>query len=408
MTDAVYSFKTSSIAIPFLAEYADSLPILLNCNKQLDKEFKGGTGTTMTMIIPDHPEIGTGATLTEADGDYASGSKTLTLVQNHVWFGANQVQQALDISDLRGQVAKPYGAKLGSYIQKAAARTVQLKAAHQIVMSGTTFFEQVGGVIASIRASRSFDDLFGCLSPVLNSKVIGSGISFFNPSSQISEMFKNARLGVYNTAEFYTSPDVVSLTTGTLALGGSTVLKVKTTMTAGQTTLVLKVVGGTATMTGTIAAGQGITIAGVDAVDIYGDSVGTKYCFVAQALATAAGNEISVIVKPIYTKDDSKPLNNVSAYPEADMVCTMLQESNASYLGGIIWDKQSLMFGSAKLAPISGTEEDVFSDGANGLSITVTRGPDITKGRQIMRMDTLTGFELVRDNWAGVVWLKVA
>jgi len=406
---ATFNFKTSSIAIPFLAEWADSLPILLNSNKQLDKEFKGGTGSTMSMIIPDHPEIGTGSVLVESNGSYSAGTKTLTLTRNNVWFGADQVQYALDISDLTGQLTRPWGQKLASYIQTGVANKVMLAADHQIVMSGTTYFAQIGKVIARIRNSRSYDSLYGALNPMLNSEVISSGIQFFNPSTQISEMFKNARLGMYNTTEFFSTPDVVNLTTGTLALGSSTVLKVKTSITvAGTTTLVLKVVGGTATLAGTVKAGQGFTIAGVSAVDIYGKSVGAPYCFVAQSDATASGNEIEITVKAVYTSTDSKPLANVSVYPVADAVVTQLQDSNSEYMGGIVWDKQALMFGSAKMAPISGAEEDVFTDAPNGLAITVYRGPDAFNGRQILRMDCLTGSELVRSNWAGVAWLKVA
>lgn len=410
---STFSFKVSQIAIPFLAEYADALPILINTNKQLDKEFRAGTGVTMTMVIPDHPEVTDGPSLNPSivGSDvlgYSAGSKTLTLVQRKVAIGADQVQRALDISDFRGQVAKPYAAKLASQIQKLAAKEVQLHAAHQIVLGGTKNFEEIGGLIASIRASRSYDDLFGALSPQLNSKVISSGIQFFNPSTQISDMFKSAKLGMYNTVEFYSTPDVVGLTTGTLALGSGTALKVKTTLVSGDTKLTLKVVGGTATLTGTVKAGQVFTVAGSEAVDIYGVSVGTPYAFVVLADKTASGNEIELTVDPVYVTADNRALANVSAYPVADAAVTQVHASNASYLGGIIWDKQSLMFGSAKLAPMAGTESMVSDDAPNGVSITVTHGPDIMEGREICRFDTLTGFALVRKNWAGCAWLLVA
>lgn len=406
---ATFGFKTSSIAIPFLAEYADSLPILVNCNKQLDAEYKAGTGTTMTMILPDHPDVTTGAAIDEAQLGYTGGTQSLTLTQRKVALGADQVQRALSIKDFKGQVAKPYGAKLASEIQKLAAKEVQMSASHQVVIAAATAFEDLGALIASIRASRSFDELAGCVGPALNSRIISSGIKFFNPSTQISEMFKNSRLGVYNTAEFYSSPDVVGLTTGTLALGAGTQLNVKNAVTvAGTTTLTLQVTGGTATMTGTIVAGQSVIVDGCDAVDIYGVDVGTPYAFVSQTTATAAANEIELTVLPLYTSAHSKPLANVSAYPAADAAASLLQASNSVYLGGIVWDKQALLFGSAQLAPIAGTESENFADGPNGLSIRVTRGPDIMQGREVVRYDVLNGFKLVRQNWAGAVWFKVA
>lgn len=408
---ATFTFNVSQIAVPFLAEYADSLPILMNTNKQLDAEFKAGTGTTMSMIMPDHPDVTTGAAITEGQLSYANATKSLTLVQRKVAFGADQVQRALAIKDFKGQVAKPMGGKLSSEIQKLAAKEVQLKADHQIVLAGTKNFEEVGGLIARIRDSRSYDDLFGCLNPQLNSKVIASGIQYYNPVQNISDMFKTSKLGLYNTVEFFQSPDVVGLVTGTLAKGTGTATQVKTTLTSGATSLTIKVSGGTATLAGTVKAGQGFTIAGVNAVDIYGNDLGVPYTFVALADATANANELAITIKPIYTPDatlGNKALANVSAYPAQDAAVTPLQESNSSYLGGIIWDKQSLLFGSAKLAPMAGTESEAFDDAPNGISLTITRGPDIMQGREIVRVDTLNGFLLARSNWAGVVWLKVA
>jgi len=396
-----YNFTTTSVAVPFVAAFESSLPLLMNSNKQLDKEFKEGTGDTMTMIIPDHPEVTEGAAVAGSLA-YQSGSVTLTLTQNNVAINASAVVRALDIHNFDDQVATPYGAKLASKIQKGAAVDIQRKADHQLVFASADLFNEVADAIAVIDDARSYGDKFGIVSPQLSAKIASSGFKFFNPSNQISSIFKKRELGEFQNAMWYTTPDVPALTTGTLTLTGAAV--VGTTISAeGSTSLKIDdagIAGGE-----TIKAGQAFTIDGSEMVDIYGESIGQLVSFVAQADATATAGTITIVVKPIYFV---KPMQNVSGTEiTAGAAVNQVHEANSRYLGGVIYDKQSFLFGSAKLAPISGTDEKTITAG-KALAVKCTKGPDIANGREIVRWDTLTGTQLVRSNWAVAIWLKVA
>lgn len=394
-----YNFTLTSVAVPFAAKFEESLPVLMHSNKQLDKEFGNGTGTTITMIIPDHPDITTGAAVGGSLG-YTSGTRTLTLTQRNVAIDANSVVRALDIHNFDEQVAKPYAAKLGSEIQKEAIDTIQKNADYQLVFAGTALFNEVSDAVAGIRDARSFGNLCGAVSPQLGAKIAQSGFTFFNPQSNLSEIWKNSKLGTFQTAEWFQTPDVTSLSTGTCDL--SATATVTTTISAdGVTTLAItdaSLAGGE-----TVKAGQGFQVAGVNMVDIYGQDIGVPYTFVAQADATATAGALSITIKePKF----SAPEQNVSGNILAGAVVTQLQDASSSYLGGIVYDDMSLLFGSAKLAPIAGVEEKQMVVG-KALAVKTSKGPDITNGREVVRWDCLTGSALVRTNWAAALWFKV-
>ena len=392
---ASYNFGLTSVAVPFIAQFAGKLPILMNANKQFDKEYKSGTGSSISILIPDHPDVQTGAGV-GSGSNYTSGSVTLSLTQRNVSIDATQIVRALDIHDFEGQVAKPYGAKLASTIQTIAADEIKLNADTQSVLS-TANFAGMATVIAGIRKARSYGELCGALDPQLSATIAGTGTSLFLPSNVSNDLHKDANLGRYHTAEFYETPDITALATGTATVDGDVDGLVNT---EGATTISIDGITGA---TGTIKAGQGFTIAGLNAVDIYGVDIGKPYVFVALADASVASNAVDITVKPLYFAEG--PMKNISGVVADGLAVTQLQDASSSYMAGIIWDKMSLAFGAAALAPISNTDTKTIND--SGLSVSVTKGADISAGKEIVRWDTLTGFKLIRSNWASVVWFKV-
>jgi hypothetical protein len=210
-------------------------------------------------------------------------------------------------------------------------------------------------------------------------------------------MFKQSRIGMYGGAEFFESADVTSLTTGTLVVTGAD-LAVVGTLADGATSISLDATG----LTGTILKGQSFTVAGVKAVDIYGNAIAGDYAFVAQADATAAANAITVSIKAVSI---IKPLANVSALPVAGAATTMVQDSNSSYQCGVIYDVNAFIHGNAKFAPISNMEQKEMKV-AKALSVTTSKGADPINFKEIVRWDNLSSELVVRTNWASVVWYK--
>ena len=72
---------TSRIAIPFVAEVESAMPILMNGNRQFDKNFVGGHGTTIDVIIPGYGAVHVGADMSAVDLSYTAAKVSVTLVQ---------------------------------------------------------------------------------------------------------------------------------------------------------------------------------------------------------------------------------------------------------------------------------------------------------------------------------------
>jgi hypothetical protein len=253
----------------------------------------------------------------------------------------------------------------------------------------------------------------GCWSPRFNASVVKSGIKFYNPAPQISELFKNGALGRFDTAECFVTPDFSNYTwTDGLTLGGGTTLKGAiafatdaTLGTKSSTSVVLTVSGGTATMTGTVLAGTPFSIAGLNKTDIYGNDAGYPFIFVVQSTSSAAaGNSVTVTTQPIFATGPNK--NITTAVDVSAATVSNLLTSGKLYAIGSIWDKSALAFGEAKLPPIMGAQSESFED-PQGLSVTASVGPSIQSGYGVLRYDALTGSALPRPIWAHNMYMAL-
>lgn len=392
-----YNFSITSVSVPFIAKFVDKLPIIMNANRQLDKEFKAGTGSSMIVSIPDYSVIVEGGDITGVSNDYNSGERSITLTQRTAFADMTSVEQALELKSFDDQIANPNAARLASAVQTDVADNVKLNADIQQVIAGADLFGDVAVATAGIRKARSNGKLCGVLDPMLSARISGTGLSFFNPQKTVSKLYEEFGLGTYAQAEWYTSPDVKSLATGDLSLGTATV---SGALAEGATSLVIAdaaLAGGEV-----IKAGQGFTVAGVNAVDIYGEDIGLPYVFVAQADATAVAGSVTISIKAI---SYAKPTQNVSITVADGAAVTQLQDADSSYLAGIVFDDQSLIFGSAKMHEAANAVVKTMTTG--GLAVKTLRAADAYKDKEIIRWDSLTGSLLARSNWASVVWMKV-
>ena len=393
---------TSRIAIPFVAEVESAMPILMNGNRQFDKNFIGGHGSTIDVIIPGYGAVHVGADMSAVDLSYTAAKVSVTLIQRNVGVSVTQVEQSLELSNFDEQVAAPYGTKLGSDVQKVAAAELILKAdTCTIVNTGAVAdanYSVIGKSVANIRAARSSGVLFGALSNELAALIQNSAFNFFNPSKSIENSFLVGGIGKFRGADWYETPDITTLITGDCAIVGAltgTVDTLGTTLTLTAAT----------SFTGQIKQGEVVTLAGVKATDIYGVALTADYAFVVQAdsAIAAGGTTLALSIKPVYV---SGPLKNISsvAMPSA-LVATRQTAASSTYLRGIAWDKMSFIYAAAALKPLAMVEAK--SAPGQALSVLCQRGTDVIKGIDSIRWDVLTGFLLARSNWVSAVLVKV-
>lgn len=391
------TIATSAIVVPFVAEFESNLQVLMNGSTMLDKNFVGGNGTTVNYSVPSFGSTATGAATTP--GNIVDGKVPVVLTQYNTSVELSQVDQALNLSSFDDQIAVPYGAKMASDVQVVACDELLLKAdTIKVLGSGTGDFKDVGICIGQIRSARSYGKMVGAMSNDLSTQVQNSAVAYFNPSSQLSNSWMVGGLGKFRGAEFYETPDISALSTGTHALGSGTALQLNDTIaTEGLTTITLKVVGGTATLAGTLVKGEAFTVAGYYAVDIYGNATSQLYQFISQTTATAAANVIAVTVKPLYFA--AGPLKNISKTTlTAGDVATFSHAASSTYLRGFVWAQPAFVFASGAMKPLS----NVATKSAmtpKGLSLMCQAGADIKAGTDIVRWDTLAGFKVIRSCW---------
>ncbi|TRZ51946.1 MAG: hypothetical protein D4S01_03830 [Dehalococcoidia bacterium] len=414
------AINTSKIAVPFLAEFESNLPILMNGTVQYNSNFVGGNGTSLEVLVPDYGETVIGPDVTSSIGAYANGVKTVELVQYSKAIALTTVNKHLELSSYKDQVAEPYGAEMASTVQRIAANEILGNADTAVIVdqaAGGTY-QDIGDTIALLNKARATGQKFGAVSPILASSIQNSGLTFFQ--ADLKEEFFSGKLGKFRGHKWYETADIDDLVTKARVNTGANA--VVTSMTEGSSLLTIKCA---TSGTGLVVPGEIVTVAGVDALDIYGKSLGKEYAFVvaeptdssvdgggdssdwdkvdlAYKFAETTANQVVLKVKPVYA---SGVLANVSALPKAADVTTFATDASSTYYRGFAWSKAAFIHAAAKLQKLSNLV--VKADG-NGLGsyLIVQEGADVRTGQDICRWDTLKGFLLGRSNWCSAILAK--
>ena len=409
-------FKPNELAEVFALAFPEKLVYLLNTSNQLNKNLRAGNGAVMNIVRPDYPIIGQGAKINKAtELNYQSGVKQLVVHQKHCAFGAEQMIRTLDIIDFAQQVARPYAAAFASEIQKEAINDGIAQADTSMVVgsAGVADMSKLRKVPAFIKKARCFsDELYGVVDPLLMSEVSNIS-SFFLPSGIAEEMWKNSALGRFANAEWLETPDCTDYEAGDCDQLAA--MSVTASIAEGATTL--GITFSIAPTSGTtLKKGHRFNVAGVYACDIYGNSIGKLYDFVAKSYTVGGVTSDDVtfdgivtaitvnLEKPVYAA--TKPMINVTALPATSDAATSVFAAGKVYRRGLVWAKEAVYTGQAKIISMAGTERYGESDDApQGVIIVYTAGPDIVDGAEIGRWDWIGGWCTAQPNWTSAVFL---
>lgn len=419
------SVTTSRIAAPMVAEVESQLPILMHANKAVQKATEtAGNGTTMDVIVPEMPEVGDGAWINEGDAtgasskahelDFHNRAVSVVLKQWHVAFGIPSGLEFASISDMANQVVKPYGSTLASKVQTEVADKLLNESAFSLVLNSADMWPSVSEAIANIRKARAYGYLYGVVGSTLNGKLAGSGIKYFNPTAQISDIWKSARLGEYNGAEWFSTADVTDLIVpNTSAAAGST----SVTITEGAHNIVkggrlfnssadaLWVTSAATVASGAVTAGGWVkgeifTISGVNAADIFGNDLGVAYSFKVLDTKIESGNLLIKIANPAYGE---------AFYNGGDATISSVTKvtSAGTYYRGVVYAESALCVAFGRFAKVIGAESKVYS-GQNGITARMTSDYQVEYDRTVTRFDCLVGSAVARKNWACELLVKAS
>lgn len=238
-----------------------------------------------------------------------------------------------------------------------------------------------------------------CLDPFAMASSVGGLSGLWNDSALISDQYRNGVMGNALGFEFATDQNVNTLTLGTRS-GTAANFKVKTTNAgAGSTTLVAYWSDGS----GTIAAGEILTIAGVYSVNPENQqSTGQLQHFVVTEEATVDTTSFEIKVQPPITLIGSTVADGtVSALPTAEAVITLCSgptpatpgsDAGKTYPLNVAYHSDAYTFATADLEKPEGVHF-AAREVLDGISMLIVRQYDINTNRIPCRIDIIAGWK---------------
>ena len=216
--------------------------------------------------------------------------------------------------------------------------------------------------------------------------------------AQISSNFGGMRALTSNALSSYTSGSTTDRA-GTLnGAPDATYVTAKDTM---QQTLVLAGLG-----TGTIKAGDQVTIAGVNRLNVSTreqilDATGAAVLWTGTVIAdvTIAANAATVVVSGAAIYEANGQYNNVDAAPADGAVVTILGAASTVYQPNMFYSKQAFGLGTVKLPKLYST--DTVATTSDGMSIRVSKYSDGDANTQKIRFDLLPAYACFNPLFSG-------
>lgn len=369
-------------------------PILELINTELQGEFKPGGGATIDVQIPGYGVVTKGEAIGDATVDVAPVPVTVDVYNTAA--SLTMVQKALDVDDFQKQIAEPRGAKLASTVNKLVYEEGFYNANQSVVTSAVSF-ANMAEAVSDIESTRVDGQIGAMIHPVVKARLASSDNNDFNNPS-ISKDLYNGVIGDYMGATFVSSPDASIVYTSWVPGSAATVGAVS----EGATSLVIT--DATATVGVICKKGTVLKIAGIYNVDEFGDALASQRSFVVKEdFTVAAAGTVNVKVEAIRA---AGALKNVSALPTSGLKVTSPLEASTSYYTGIVFSRNSLMFGSAPLKEFYGADPDETMKIAGVINVRFAAEGNISTGAQVARWDILAGTKAVRGKAICNVYVK--
>ncbi len=229
--------------------------------------------------------------------------------------------------------------------------------------------------------------------PVTQSRVVNSLSGLLNPSEAISRQYTTGQMYQALGLEWFSDQTVIKHTGGSFSAG--------TVNGASQTgtTLVVNAI------TGTLAIGDIITIAGVNAVNrITKQTTGQARQFVVTAAAANGATSISIYPAIIPAVGGvSVQYQTVDASPANAAALSLVNPASATYRKNIAYAPQAVTMATADLVmPTKGVEE-AHREAFDGISMRMLTAYVPGTDQLITRLDCLFGWLFVRPEWAVIV-----
>lgn len=382
--------------------FKNSNAFIGNIDQQYDDRFaKAGAkiGTQLNIRLPNDYPVNDGPALNISP---TNEQKTVLTVatQRHVDVSFSSVDRTMSLDDYSEIVLAPMVNNLAGNVALTIMSGVETGVSNLVsnvdgsgnIISPTADTWLLAGAKLTNNSAEIANRKI-VASPNTMARTVSSLSGLFNPAPDISRQYRNAK--IYDALNFDWFEDQTTLvhTSGTFTAG--------TVNGANQTgtTITLNAI------TGTLNAGDIITIAGVDAVNrVTKGDTGELQQFV--VLANVASGGTSVQIYPaIIPPNGSTPVayQTVTASPANGAALTLTTPAGGKYRKNIAYARQAVTMVTADLEiPAGGIIEGARSR-QDGVSMRMISQYLINSDESATRLDVLFGFLFVRPEWAVIV-----
>lgn len=393
--------KPDAITAEALRVLHNSLPFVANIDKQHDKDTTFGgqkRGASIRIRKPNQYTVRSDWTLNAQDQNEQSDTLTIGTVRG-VDMNFTDADLALDINEFSRRFITPAVKRLASEVDLITFQNMVNATYNSVGTPGTTPASAQVYLDAGAKMSdfaTPIDDRCVVINPKAQARTVDGLKSLFHAGDKLASQYTKGQMGEALGLNYFMSQNVPSLTMGTRA---GTTLVDGTLSTEGTTTIHIDGLTGA---TDTVKKGEVFTVANVYSVNPETkQSTGELQQFVVTADATAASNEVDLVVSPaIYT---TGALQTVSAFPQDGAAITFLGTASTAYAQNLAFAKDAYTFASANLEMPS----DVSFKGQmemDGLNIRILRQYDINNAQYPCRLDIFFGSLAQRPSQACRIW----
>ena len=364
------------------------LTFIGSINRQYDDSFaKSGAkiGDSLKIRLPNEYTVTSGATLSLQDTSETSTTLTVS-TQKHVGMNFTTAELTLSMDDFSKRVIEPAMAALAANVESDALNMRK------------DVYNQANNTAAAItfanvlQGRRKLNDSLAppgnrtaLLSSNDSANLVDALKGLFQDDGAIAKQYREGYMGRTAGFDFAESTHLGNQTRGS---GASYVTN--ETMASGESTITV------GTGTGTIKAGEIITIATANAVH---PETKADLGYLKQFVVTAdyAGGAGDITVSPALISTGAR--QNVSALPASGAAITIVGTASTNYGQSMVYHKDAFTFATADLVMPKGVDwgaREVY----DGISLRIVRDYDINNDTLPRRVDILYGYKTLRAQLA--------
>jgi hypothetical protein len=352
-------------------------------------------GASLRIRLPNDYVVRTGAAASVQDTAESSVSMTIA-TQKGVDLSFSSAERALKLDDYEKRVLAPavnnlvgsIGADVMTGVESGCASIVAERDGTGAITTPNSGTILSAGAVLDTYSAPSMGRI-AIADQWSMSRLVQSMQGLFNPSAKISEQFENAMM-YDNVLGFDWDKDqtIVKHTAGTFTAG--------TVNGAGQSGLTLV----TNAITGTLAVGDIITLAGVNSVNrITKQDSGQLAQFVVTAAAANGATSLS-IYPAIVPSNAGSPVQyqTVVSAPANSAAISLLTNASQVYRKNVCFVPEAIALVTADLELPKGVHE-AHREQYEGVSMRMVTAYDVRSDQFITRMDVLYGYLWIRPEW---------